>query len=164
MCLKMCIIGHRYIEKSDSLIENIRNVFEKSILDNNVSVFLFGSKSAFDDLCYDIVSELKEQYPNIQRHYYMHYDIELSEKTKQSYLKFYEKVIIPENVRNSGKTAYIKRNQAMINESDICFFYYKENYVAINDSKRGRRSGTKLAFKYAQRKNKKIINIINKLA
>lgn len=34
-----------------------------------VKTFLFGSKSEFDALCLDVVTELKEEYPDIKRIY-----------------------------------------------------------------------------------------------
>ena len=54
----------------------------------------------------------------------------------------------------------------MIDDSDFCVFYYNEKYQPQRrkESKRSIRtyqpkSGTKIAYDYAKRKNKKIINI-----
>lgn len=59
----------------------------------------------------------------------------------------------------AGKGAYIERNQAMIDDSDYCVFYYDENY-RIKGNKQGN-SGTKIAFKYANGKKKVIKNFYN---
>ena len=66
----------------------------------------------------------------------------------------------------SGKASYVERNQAMIDNSDYCIFYYNENYKPKprKQSKRDinyyqPKSGTFLAYKYAQKKKKEIINI-----
>ena len=68
---------------------------------------------------------------------------------------------------SAGKASYVERNQDMINASDYCVFYYNENYVP--ELKRPpkhnmllpsrRTSGTKIAYEYALKKKKEIINI-----
>ena len=48
----------------------------------------------------------------------------------------------------------------MIDESDYCIFYYNENYVPITKKQnQSKVSGTKLAYEYAVKKNKHIINV-----
>ena len=64
-----CFIGHRKIAKSSELREKILNTIENLIVNENVNSFFFGSKSEFDDYCYEIVTELKEKYPHITRVY-----------------------------------------------------------------------------------------------
>lgn len=67
----------------------------------------------------------------------------------------------------SGKASYVERNQAMINDSDYCIFYYDKNYQPgmRKYSKRSigyyqPKSGTALAYAYARQKKKIIINVI----
>ena len=57
----------------------------------------------------------------------------------------------------SGKAQYVERNQAMIDDSDFCIFYYNKNYHPQTKTN----SGTKIAYDYALRKNKKVINLFN---
>lgn len=54
-----------------------------------------------------------------------------------------------------GRASFVKRNQKMIDNSDCCLFYYDKNYQVGTNKK----SGTKIAFDYATKKNKKIINV-----
>ena len=60
-----------------------------------------------------------------------------------------------------NKNLYIERNAKMIDDADICIFYYKENNI-MPKNKFGVKtnSGTKIALEYAKSKNKEII-IIN---
>ena len=67
----------------------------------------------------------------------------------------------------SGKAQYVERNQAMIDESDVCIFYYDEKYQpplrkqsrrALNDYQP--KSGTRVAYEYAKRKKKDVINLL----
>lgn len=68
----------------------------------------------------------------------------------------------------AGVSSYVQRNQAIIDASDYCVFYYDESYKP-ELRKRSKnslnfyqpKSGTRLAYNYAMRKKKKLINIIN---
>ena len=67
----------------------------------------------------------------------------------------------------SGRAQYVERNQAMIDDSDFCIFYYDENYLPKRRKSSWRdftdyqpKSGTSIAYKYATRErkdNKKVI-------
>jgi len=62
-----CFIGHREINVTDELKEKLRVVIEHLITDESIDTFLFGSKSHFDALCYDIVTETKKKHPHIKK-------------------------------------------------------------------------------------------------
>lgn len=66
-----------------------------------------------------------------------------------------------DRVYNAGKASYIECNQEMIDDSDYCIFFYREGYKPESDPyhKSNGKSGTKLAYAYAVRKKKMIINI-----
>lgn len=66
----------------------------------------------------------------------------------------------------SGRVSYVERNQAIINDSDYCIFYYDEKYQPEmrKHSKRcvgyyQPKSGAALAHTYAKQKKKIIINV-----
>ena len=67
--MNCCFIGHRKIEESEKLINDLQLIIKDLIVNKGVSRFMFGSKSQFNDLCYDIVSELKNKYAHIVRIY-----------------------------------------------------------------------------------------------
>ena len=64
-----CFIGHRKIKKTAELKNNLSKIIERLITENDVDTFLFGSKSQFNDLCWELVTELKEKHPEIKRIY-----------------------------------------------------------------------------------------------
>ena len=72
--LTCSFFGHRKIDITENLKQNVKHVVENLIVNHNVTTFLFGSRSEF---C---------------------------------------------------KASYVERNQAMINNSNYCVFYYDENY------------------------------------
>lgn len=149
-----CFIGHREIEKTEELTERLHKIIENLILNEKVETFLFGSKSDFNDLCYETVSGIKEKYPFIKRVFIRAEYPEINESYLAYLHKFYEDTYYPQVILGSGRCAYVKRNQEMIKGSDFCIFYYNEEY-----SPKARKSGTKLAFDYAKAKNKIIIKV-----
>ena len=60
-----CFIGHRNVEKTPELKERLINTIRRLITENGVNKFLFGCKSRFDDLCQEVVTELREEYPEL---------------------------------------------------------------------------------------------------
>ena len=64
-----CFFGHRTINETEGLRTKLIEIIEKLIKDEKVDTFLFGSKSRFNSLCFEIVTEIKEKYPHIKRVY-----------------------------------------------------------------------------------------------
>ncbi len=155
-----CFIGHRKVNPSPDFQKKLNNIIIKLIEKEKIENFLFGSKSEFNDICYDIVSDLMKQYPQIKRiHYRTNYP-NADEYTKKLLLQGYEESIFPQSVFCAGRASYIKRNQEMINDSDICVFYYNKTRFSGDGKHLNTQphSGTALAYNYAVKNNKKIIN------
>ena len=146
-----CFIGHREIDETEELKERLYEIIEDLIARKGVDIFLFGSKSRFNGLCYELVSEIKSKYPHIKRIYVRAEYMIIDESYKKYLLERYEDTYYPENAIDAGRAAYVKRNREMIDNSDFCVVYYNEKYAPHN-----RKSGTKAALDYAKRKNKKI--------
>ena len=165
-----CFIGHRKIEKTPELLEKLINTVRWLIIEQGVSKFLFGDKSDFDDFCQEVVKELMGEYPHIKRVYVRTTYPELGEPYLGYILRDFEDTYVPEGVENAGVARYVERNQAMINASDYCIFYYNPQYQPPRRkySKRSvgdyqPKSGTSLAFEYANQKKRggKDLTIIN---
>ena len=161
-----CFIGHRKIKKTSELREKILNTIEDLIKNQNVCSFFFGSKSEFDDYCYEIATELKEKYPDIKRVYVRSAYQHIPDWYEDSLLEHYEDTYFPKHMSNAGRASYVERNQEMINKSDFCIFYYNENYLPPRrkNSKRDLfdyqpKSGTGIAYEYAVKKGRKILNV-----
>ena len=161
-----CFFGHRKINETPELIERITKEIEFLITENEVSVFYFGSKSRFDDLCHKVTTELKEKYPHIKRVYVRSAFQLIPDWYENSLLEHYEDTYFPEHIENAGKASYVERNQEMINKSDFCVVYYDENYAPPRRNSRRDltdyqpKSGTRLAYDYAVKKGKEIINVL----
>lgn len=186
MCIstskKSCsFFGHRDIELTEELKQNVQEIIEDLIVNHQVTTFLIGTRSDFIDLCYNIVTKLKEKFPKIERHGYrtrsetFFFENE-RERMERIYSKmFKEKVnlciveqqISHKTMMSAGRASYVERNEAMIQASDYCIFYYDEDYKPKprKYSKNGLyyqpKSGTAIAFDFALQKKKNIINVFD---
>ncbi len=166
--MQVCFIGHRSIQKSEELISSLKKTVI-GLINNGANTFLFGNMSEFDDLSWEIVTLLKITYPFIKR-VYVRSNYQYIDKTYEKYLlESYEETYFPKKLENAGKFSYVERNYEMIDNSTYCVFYYNKNYeppLAISNKqkivlKSRRNSGTKIAYNYAVKKNKIIINLYN---
>ena len=162
-----CFFGHRKINKTPELIERLTKEIEVLISEKDVVTFYFGSKSEFDDLCHKVVTELKKKYPEIKRIYVRSAFQHIPDWYEDSLLQHYEDTYFPEHMEKAGRASYVERNQEMINKSDFCVIYYDENYLPPRRKNSRReltdyqpKSGTAVAYEYAMKKNRFIINVI----
>lgn len=168
-----CFFGHRKIDVTEELRSALYKEIENLIVVDKIDTFIFGSKSEFDDICYNVVSDLKNKYPEIKRIYVRaeseYIDGEGSRAYREGLLEHYEYTYYPESASGAGKAVYVKRNCEMIDKSSVCVVYYDENYMPPRRKQSRRdlfdyqpKSGTGLAYKYAKQKKRKIINIFEK--
>lgn len=173
-------IGHRNVPDSNELRQKIRKIIENLINNEGVTLFLFGSRSDFNSICHDIVTELQEFYPDIQRiAYTCRHETTTMKEDKAEKERIWSNILKrPVHIRDydaeyehptkytSGRASYLERNQAMINDSDFCVFYFDDTYKPPR-RKYGKsyftdyqpKSGTAVAYAYAVQKNKKIYNL-----
>ncbi len=149
-----CFFGHRTIKQTEELKIKLIDTIERLINVEKVDTFLFGSKSSFDSLCLELVTELKKKYPHIKRIYVRAEFPFIDDGYKEYLLKSYEDTYFPEKIVGSGRAVYVERNCEMINKSRFCVVYYDEENLPSK-----RKSGTKIAFEYAQKQGKEIIKV-----
>lgn len=177
-----CFIGHRKIENEEEIKQRLLSVIS-TLITQGADTFIFGSRSDFDYICWSVVTELQEKFPNVKRikHNAPHEVAFTSKADRENcemlYLKLvheevhysdYEEAFDCGKSFHSGKNAYRMRNQKMIDNSDVCVFYYDKSYLPPKRKQSKRhvfnyqpKSGTAISFAYAKRKKKKIINLCN---
>ncbi len=144
-----CFIGHRKVADKEQTRVKLVEVIE-NLISENFNTFLFGDEGEFSRLCQSVLQEEKNKYPHIKRVFVRGKFPYISEEYENYLLEDCEETYFPQKAINAGRAVYIERNCEMIDKSDICVFYYFES-----DEK----SGTKMAYDYANRKNKRIIKI-----
>ena len=147
-----CFLGHRKIAVTEDLITHLRLVIDTLIQNYGVDTFLFGSRSDFNRLCHEIVSEMKLTHKCLKRIYVRAEYSQISNSYKRYLLQYYESTYYPEEIKHSGKAAYVERNREMIEKSAYCVFYYSKDYSL-------EKSGTRIAYEYAKRKHRIIYNV-----
>ena len=159
-------IGHRKLQFDNGFRIQLKKLLLSLIDNRNADTFLFGSRSDFDDLCLEVVTEIQKERPGIKRVYVRAEYPYISRDYENYLLESYDATYIPENVIDAGKAAYVERNFHMIDKAGLCIFYYDENYKPpLKPATRGRitreqpNSGTKVAYEYATSKRKEILNL-----
>lgn len=149
---KICsVFGTNSVEITDHLKEKLHSTFIDLITKYNVRTFYFGGLSSFDDVCWQIVSGLKNQYNNIKRVFCLSNRNWLNPSKRPQWLNNndYEEIVYFELSFNYWYTRIYYRNCEMINRSDYLVFYAPPNP----------KSGAYKALKYALSKKKSIINL-----
>lgn len=147
---KVCsCFGHFSVEITDELRIRTGKEIDKAIADG-VRIFLFGGRSDFDDLVYDIVSEKKTQEAvlDVKRVFCFPLDQQLRKPPRWFQRKEYESLECPCKAFDWWYTSIYYRNCAMIDQSDLVLFYAEERA----------NSGAYKAYKYAVKTHKKLVN------
>ena len=176
----VCFIGHRTVVNAEQVRTKLFDILS-TLISNGADTFLFGSRSDFDTLCWEVVTELQKEYPQLKRISYNapHEAAFTSKEEREDFEKFfsqmvkhevhyadYEEAVRSEKSLNANKNAYIMRNQEMIDTSDVCVFYYNKDYKPPKRNAPNKflpnyqpKSGTAIAYAYAVKKKKQIYNI-----
>ena len=138
--------GHRFDWHCIGVENKIPLVLEE-LIQKGYTIFYDGNSGAFDKKCATAVIELKHKYPHIKLirilTYYHH------EKDKYEIPSCYDGSILPDIEELHYKQKIIKRNEWIIDNCDILVCHIQNTY----------KSGAYRTLKYAQKKNKIVINI-----
>ena len=168
--MKTCsFFGHRDTPQTEELKQKVRETVERLIVEEGVDIFLFGSRSKFDELCHIVVTELKQKYPYIRRVAYLckhetaclvGAGTSLRQKIKNltgrdEYVGEYEEIKKSDRVNSAGYACYVERNYWIVDESD-----FSTLYLNFQEGKNGKKSGTYLAYQnLLKKKNVKFLNL-----
>lgn len=173
--MTVCFIGHRTVIDKEQVKSKLQQTLI-SLIDKGANIFLFGSRSDFDFLAWEVVSKLKEKYPYLKRICYntpnetAFTSKEEKERGEQFFSEmlncqvhyaYYEESVNSLKSVKANKNAYILRNQEMIEHSDVCIFYYDKTYLPPKKiaSEHQSNSGTAIAFAFALKLKKTIYNV-----
>lgn len=144
--MKISFFGHRKLNDLKEIKEKVTVILDEIIKNNTLVEFFCGSYGNFDSVCYSIAKNFKNKNQNIKITFVTPY-------IDDSYLRninsnMYDEIVYPPIENSPKRLAIIKRNEWIINESDLIIFYVKNNF-----------GGAYTALQYSKRKNKRIINI-----
>ena len=148
-------IGHSFVPSQDTVKLFVKEQIENSISGVGDVTFYLGGYGDFDGICACVCRELKSKKQNYIELVYVTPYITLSAQKKIKEMQsfgLYDSSIYPPIERTPPKFAISKRNEWMINNSDLIIAYVNREY-----------GGAYKSLRYAKRKNKKIINICDYL-
>ena len=141
----VCFAGHRYDFQNIGIEKKLEETII-SLIQKGYNIFYDGGKGYFDKLSSNIVLKLKKTYPHIEIYKILTY---YSPNKEKNILPFYNGSIMPEIEHYHPKIKITKRNEWIIDNSDLLVCHIYETY----------KSGAYNTLKYAQKKNKEIIYI-----
>jgi len=148
--LSCSVFRHKEIEINYELKVSLRETFVDLITNKSVSIFYFGGFGQFDDLCWEIVTELKKEFPYIKRIYVCENETYVNRPRKRpKWLKNedYEEIIYFSLSYDYWYTRIYYRSIAIVEHSDFNIFYIRNT----------ENSGAYKIYKYAKQHNKNII-------
>ena len=142
-----CFFGHRKIEDRERIRRQVAELVEKRIKEG-FTLFLFGE---FDELCHEVVSHLKQSYPQIRRVYCVTEERHLRQSKRPKHLteKDYEEFSYLQPSFEYWYKRIYYRNCAMIEKSNFVLFYAEER----------KDSGAYKALLFAKKSKKEYVNI-----
>lgn len=144
------VFGHRKIKISEQLRADLKSIFIDLIINKKVTIFYFGGFGEFDDLCWEIITELRNTFPNVKRIYVCEtekYVDRPHKRPKWINLVDYEEIIYFALRFDYWYTRIYYRNLEIIDHSDFNVFYIRNT----------ENSGVYKAYKYAKQQKKNII-------
>ena len=145
--MKITFCGHSRIDFSDYNKSFLKELLIECIIKDPQSIFYLGGYGDFDSICLNILKELQLTFkdikiifvtPYIDRKYY-----------KLEYAKeYFDEIVFPPLENVPRKFAIIRRNEWMVDNSDIVIAYVQCSY-----------GGAARTLDYAKHKNKNYINI-----
>ena len=149
---KVCsFFGHRELDIDEKFLVKVEKTIIDLIEKEKITTFLFGGLGMFDDLCYKVVSKLKEKYVNIKRVMCLHDPRHMRESKRLKWMKEeqYENFVHFSLQYDYWRKRIYFRNLEMINISDVVVFFVHET----------ENSGAYKALQYAKKMKKLIINL-----
>lgn len=91
----VCFIGHRTVVNAEQVRTKLFDILS-TLISNGADTFLFGSRSDFDTLCWEVVTELQKEYPQLKRISYNapHEAAFTSKEEREDFEKFFSQNLI----------------------------------------------------------------------
>ncbi len=146
-CFTVSLFGHRDIKNLFDLQKKLAPIIKELLQTKEYVAFLIGRNGEFDEFGASVIKELKKDFgkENSELNLILPYTV----ADLEYYDKYYDNIIIPETVNGRHyKSAITLRNRWMVEQSDLVIVYIE------CDS-----GGAHTAMNYAEKLNKKIINV-----
>lgn len=140
--------GHSGISVDDKLKIVLKEQICAAIENEDFTTFYLGGYGEFDGLCAVVCAELKKNHDNIETVYVSPYLHEHSKIKDIQSSGLYDSLLYPPIENTPLRFAIVKRNEWMIENSDLVITYVNKSF-----------GGAYKSLQVAKRKHKRIINI-----
>ncbi len=130
--------GHRDVTDSDAVRSWLCNKVEQ-LIQHGANTFYNGGYGAFDSMAASVVKEMKEKYPSIE-------SVLVTPYLDRANTYSFDASIYPELENVPKRLAIVKRNEWIVDNSDVLIAYVTRDF-----------GGAYKTLKYARRKKKKVI-------
>lgn len=137
--MNVTFCGHSQLEEPEKIKVWLKEIIE-DLIKQGAKTFYIGGYGQFDVMAASVLYKMKKQHCNIE------IILVLAYPDKKYDASIYDSSIYPPLENIPRRYAILKRNEYMIDISDIVISYVKYNY-----------GGAYTTLKYARRKNKQII-------
>ncbi len=143
-------VGNRFISDCTELSRQIYECIMGNIPKNESVIFFYGGYGAFDKLCLSVCHEIKKSRPNCEIVYTTPYITESQQRNIQQDMAsgLYDSVIYPPLESTPPRFAILKRNEWMIDQSNLVISYVRSTC-----------GGAYKTLKYAEKRKKKIVSL-----
>ncbi|MBE6693938.1 MAG: hypothetical protein E7589_04170 [Ruminococcaceae bacterium] len=142
--------GHSSLINTDYLYEKVEETIVNNINHNERILFYCGGYGDFDNLCAKICREIKSQHQNCELVFVTPYITKAQQIKMKRWMneKLYDSIVYPPLENVPKRFAISRRNEWMINESDLIIAYVQHPF-----------GGAYKALEYAKKKKKLTINL-----
>ena len=137
--------GHRHIYLTDAEQQKLTFILTELIQIHHVKTFWIGGMGHFDSACQKTLTQLKNDFPDIQICLALAY-IPTNQEDYKYKERFYDKIFCPEGIENGPKRfAITRRNRWLVLNSDYVICYINHSYGgAYQAMKTARANGKKI--------------------
>lgn len=149
----VAFFGHRYIDNTLQIEEQLEKYIYKLIDENEYVDFVVGRNGDFDRLVSSTVTRIRKNYRSDNSFLTLILPYPTAEyiNNKEFFEKYYSDIEISSNASKAyPKSAFQIRNREMVDKSDLILCYVEE-----------KRGGAYNAIQYAIRKRKEVINLVD---
>lgn len=144
-------IGNRFISDCADLSRQLYECIMSNMPKDEPVIFFYGGYGAFDKLCLNVCREIKKGRPDCEIIYITPYITESQQRNIQQDMmsSLYDSVIYPPLESTPPRFAIVKRNEWMVDQSDLIISYVRSTC-----------GGAYKALRFAEKRKKKIISLI----
>lgn len=147
--VRCALFGHSQIFQSDEVRKKLDEAIRKQIEENGVTEFFVGEQGEFDRMAAAAVRRAKTYAPDIELNLIIPYRTNALQEHKEYYQQYFDTIIYPEPVWGCHyKAAITRRNRWMVEEASYIIAYVIRDF-----------GGAATALRYAQKKNRNIMNL-----